>query len=122
MCNAWASSHILKTEQSCPHQEGDAGAQTEACWPTGGPGTPSQSTPGVPLSLLRACGHLVADTHAGDSRMIPRAILAASMLAAAGCSSALTPEDPTNVGSWMELYGVPGVSIAVIKRNRDSKE
>jgi CubicO group peptidase (beta-lactamase class C family) len=46
--------------------------------------------------------------------MIPRAVLTASMLAAAGCSSALSPEDPTDIGSWMELYGVPGVSIAVI--------
>ena len=46
--------------------------------------------------------------------MIPRAVLAASILAAAGCSSALSPEYPTDIGSWMELYGVPGVSIAVI--------
>jgi CubicO group peptidase (beta-lactamase class C family) len=32
-----------------------------------------------------------------------------------GCSSALSPEDPSDIGSWMELYQVPGASVAVIK-------
>jgi CubicO group peptidase (beta-lactamase class C family) len=46
---------------------------------------------------------------------IPRAIIAASILAVVGCSSALSPEDPTDIGSWMELHEVPGVSVAVIR-------
>jgi len=32
-----------------------------------------------------------------------------------GCSGALSPEDPSDIGSWMELYEVPGASVAVIK-------
>ncbi len=42
------------------------------------------------------------------------AIIIASVLALAGCSSALSPEDPTDIESLMELYEVPGVSVAVI--------
>jgi CubicO group peptidase (beta-lactamase class C family) len=44
------------------------------------------------------------------------AILAAGLgvLAGAGCSATLGPEDPTDIGSWMDLYDVPGVSVAVI--------
>jgi len=42
------------------------------------------------------------------------ASIAAVILAAAGCGSALSPEDPSDVESWMKLYDVPGVSIAVI--------
>jgi CubicO group peptidase (beta-lactamase class C family) len=30
------------------------------------------------------------------------------------CSSAMEPEDPADIASWMELYDVPGASIAVI--------
>jgi len=37
----------------------------------------------------------------------------ATILGASGCSSALEPEDPTDIESWMELYDVPGVSVAV---------
>jgi len=48
-------------------------------------------------------------------RLTPRAIIVAPLLLAAGCSSALSPEDPADIGSWMELYEVPGVSVAVIK-------
>ena len=39
-------------------------------------------------------------------------VLAAGLLMA-GCSSALSPEDPTDIASWMDLYDVPGVSVAV---------
>ncbi|MEJ2336955.1 MAG: serine hydrolase [Gemmatimonadales bacterium] len=31
----------------------------------------------------------------------------------AGCSTAVSPEDPESIDSWMELYGIPGASIAV---------
>ncbi len=36
-------------------------------------------------------------------------------LAVSGCGSTLLPEDPSAIESWMELYDVPGASIAVIK-------
>jgi CubicO group peptidase (beta-lactamase class C family) len=39
----------------------------------------------------------------------------AMVLTISGCSAALSPQDPTDIGSWMELYQVPGVSVAVIK-------
>ncbi|MCL7959033.1 MAG: beta-lactamase family protein [marine benthic group bacterium] len=48
--------------------------------------------------------------------MIPAGLslisVAASLLMA-GCSSALSPEDPTDIAAWMDLYDVPGVSVAV---------
>ncbi len=31
----------------------------------------------------------------------------------AGCSTAVSPEDPESIDSWMELYEIPGASIAV---------
>lgn len=42
-------------------------------------------------------------------------IVAATSVLAAGCSTPLSPQDPTDIGSWMELYDVPGVSVAVIR-------
>lgn len=42
----------------------------------------------------------------------PMSALAAGLLLA-GCSSALSPEDPTDIAAWMDLYDVPGVSVAV---------
>jgi CubicO group peptidase (beta-lactamase class C family) len=44
-----------------------------------------------------------------------RLTVAASLLAASACSNALSPDDPTDIGAWMELYHVPGVSVAVIR-------
>jgi CubicO group peptidase (beta-lactamase class C family) len=41
--------------------------------------------------------------------------VAASLGAPSGCSSGTRPGDPSDIGSWMELYGVPGVSVAVIR-------
>jgi CubicO group peptidase (beta-lactamase class C family) len=38
--------------------------------------------------------------------------LAAGLLMA-GCSSTLSPEDPTDIAAWMDLYDVPSVSVAV---------
>lgn len=46
------------------------------------------------------------------NRFTPLALVC-SILCAAGCSSALSPEDPTDIGAWMRLYDVPGVSVAV---------
>ncbi len=40
-------------------------------------------------------------------------VLAIGLLMA-GCSSTLSPEDPTDIAAWMDLYEVPGVSVAVI--------
>lgn len=40
-------------------------------------------------------------------------VLATSLLMA-GCSSTLSPEDPTDIAAWMDLYDVPGVSVTVI--------
>jgi hypothetical protein len=37
-------------------------------------------------------------------------VLATSLLMA-GCSSTLSPEDPTDIAAWMDLYDVPGVSV-----------
>ena len=51
----------------------------------------------------------------GRQSFFPPAIIVAPLLIASGCSSALSPEDPSDIGSWMELYEVPGVSVAVIK-------
>jgi CubicO group peptidase (beta-lactamase class C family) len=42
-------------------------------------------------------------------------LITATGLSAAGCSTPLGPGDPTNIEAWMELYDVPGVSIAVIR-------
>ncbi len=40
----------------------------------------------------------------------------ALVLGVPGCGDdALAPADPTDIGSWMELYEVPGVSVAVIQ-------
>lgn len=39
----------------------------------------------------------------------------AAVLTASSCSSGLSPEDPTSIASWMELYNVPGTSVAVIR-------
>ena len=39
----------------------------------------------------------------------------APLLVASGCSHALSPEDPTDIASWMELYHVPGAAVAVIR-------
>jgi CubicO group peptidase (beta-lactamase class C family) len=44
-----------------------------------------------------------------------RLTVAASLVAASACSDALRPADPTDIGAWMELYRVPGVSVAVIR-------
>ena len=54
-----------------------------------------------------------------DRKMIKRlaatAMVMALVLGVPGCGNdALGPADPTDIGSWMELYGVPGVSVAVI--------
>jgi len=40
--------------------------------------------------------------------------LLAAVLALPGCSTAVSPEDPADIASWMEIYEVPGASIAVI--------
>jgi CubicO group peptidase (beta-lactamase class C family) len=45
-------------------------------------------------------------------RTIP-ALWAFSM--AAGCSSAISPSDPTDIGSWAAAYDVPGTAVAVIR-------
>ena len=42
-------------------------------------------------------------------------VIAATILPVAACSTPLSPEDPADIGSWMELYEVPGVSVAVIR-------
>ena len=42
-------------------------------------------------------------------------IIAVTILPIAACSTPLSPEDPADIGSWMELYEVPGVSVAVIR-------
>jgi CubicO group peptidase (beta-lactamase class C family) len=36
-------------------------------------------------------------------------------LAGLGCSSAISPSDPTNIGSWAVAYEVPGAAVAVIR-------
>ena len=51
----------------------------------------------------------------GRQSFFSPALIVAPLLIASGCSSALSPEDPSDIGSWMELYEVPGVSVAVIK-------
>ena len=43
-----------------------------------------------------------------------RFVSLAAFLGFAGCGSPVSPADPADVGSWMEAYEVPGVSIAVI--------
>jgi len=48
-------------------------------------------------------------------RLPAAAIVVAGVLAISGCSTALSPQNPTDIGSWMELYEVPGVSVAVIR-------
>ena len=44
-----------------------------------------------------------------------RVALVTAALGLSGCSTALGPADPTNIGSLMEFYEVPGASVAVIK-------
>lgn len=34
---------------------------------------------------------------------------------AAGCSSAVSPDDPGDIAAWMEILDVPGAAVAVIK-------
>ena len=48
-------------------------------------------------------------------RLTGAALVLAPTLGIAGCSAALGPADATDIGSWMEFYDVPGVSVAVIK-------
>ncbi len=48
------------------------------------------------------------------SKTSKRLVILAALLAVAGCSATASPEDPTDIRSWMELYEVPGASIAVI--------
>ena len=40
---------------------------------------------------------------------------AAALVAASACGSVVGPADPADIGAWMELYQVPGVSVAVIR-------
>lgn len=47
-----------------------------------------------------------------DIRM--QLVLFTVWLAVPGCGTAVCPEDPADIASWMELYDVPGASIAVI--------
>ncbi|MEJ2312448.1 MAG: serine hydrolase [Gemmatimonadales bacterium] len=42
-----------------------------------------------------------------------RLIVLGAAVTLAGCSTAVSPEDPESIDSWMELYGIPGASIAV---------
>jgi CubicO group peptidase (beta-lactamase class C family) len=51
----------------------------------------------------------------GVATAIGRWAVAAAYLAIAGCGTALSPSDPTDIGAWMDLYQVPGVSVAVIR-------
>jgi len=39
---------------------------------------------------------------------------AAAAVTAAGCSGTLSPENPDDIGSWMDVYDVPGATVAVI--------
>ena len=48
-------------------------------------------------------------------RLSTTAVVIAAVLGTPGCSTALSPQTPTDIGSWMELYEVPGVSVAVIR-------
>ena len=49
-------------------------------------------------------------------RLAAAAIVMALVLGVPGCGDdALGPADPTNIGSWMEFYEVPGVSVAVTR-------
>lgn len=48
------------------------------------------------------------------SKTSKQLVLLAAVLAVTGCSATASPDDPTDIRSWMELYDVPGVSIAVI--------
>ncbi|MDH3292350.1 MAG: beta-lactamase family protein [Gemmatimonadota bacterium] len=48
-------------------------------------------------------------------RVVTRATVVAPLLVVGACSNAVSPADPTDIGSWMELYQVPGVSVAVIR-------
>ena len=41
--------------------------------------------------------------------------LAAAAPLVAGCSGTLSPRDRADIASWMELYDVPGATVAVIK-------
>jgi CubicO group peptidase (beta-lactamase class C family) len=41
--------------------------------------------------------------------------VAVTLLALAGCSNALEPDQLDDIGAWMERYRVPGVSVAVIE-------
>lgn len=44
--------------------------------------------------------------------LIPILLLAAPI--GGGCTGTLSPENPDDIGSWMELYDVPGATVAVI--------
>jgi CubicO group peptidase (beta-lactamase class C family) len=44
-----------------------------------------------------------------------RSVIALALLALAGCTGARVPADPDDLGAWMELLEVPGVSVAVIR-------
>jgi CubicO group peptidase (beta-lactamase class C family) len=48
-------------------------------------------------------------------RAVKSACVAALVVGVSSCTNAVTPADPTDIGSWMEAYQVPGVSVAVIK-------
>ena len=48
-------------------------------------------------------------------RLTGAALVLAPTLGLVGCSTTLGPADATDIGSWMEFYDVPGVSVAVIK-------
>jgi CubicO group peptidase (beta-lactamase class C family) len=48
-------------------------------------------------------------------RPILHSALVAASLVAAGCSSTISPSDPTDIGSWAVAYDVPGAAVAVIR-------
>ena len=49
-----------------------------------------------------------------DRSSIRRVLLLPVVIFASGCSSVLEPEDPTDIGAWLELYDGPGAAVAVI--------
>lgn len=46
-------------------------------------------------------------------QLVISAVLASAALAS-GCNGTLSPENPDDIGSWMDLYDVPGATVAVI--------
>lgn len=62
------------------------------------------------LTAARPTGPRRAGAHARPLRLL----IAAALLSLAGCGSPVSPEDPADIASWMELYEVPGASVAVI--------